>query len=61
MMEAYHYSCQICSKENSKETTKYGLEQFLFWKTKKDIMEHFKRKHPEEYKEIIEAEKGGNK
>lgn len=48
-----NYICKICSKENNKETIKYGLEQFLFWKSKEQIMEHFKRKHPKQYQLII--------
>ncbi len=58
-MKGYHYSCKICLKERKKEGLKYGLEQFLFWESKKEAEEHIKRIHPKEYGELHNSEEQG--
>lgn len=44
----FHYICKICQRKK----VKLDIEQFIIWNSKKEIIEHIKRKHPNIYKEV---------
>lgn len=61
--EKEHFSCKICSELSKKKNrdgtiNKYLFPSMLWFDSEEEAIEHIRRMHPKEYKEI---QKGGKK
>jgi len=57
-MEKNRWFCKICKKLADRDSKKgivedHLLSSMLWFDTKKEVIEHIKKRHPKEYKKIL--------